>query len=86
MVNIILQDIFYEVNQGALQTAIIYQVCILAIFWLNKTQIIEALKNLTQNKLDWSDKKRLILKLTFAFLLFVIFRAAEFYLGRIAWF
>ena len=86
LVNIILQDIFYGVNQGALQAAILYQVCIFGFFWLNKTQIIKTLQVLTQNKIDWSDKKRLFIKLSFAFFLFVVFRIAEFYLTRMAWF
>jgi hypothetical protein len=42
--NVILQDIFYGVNLGALRAAIVYQVSVLIIFWLNRkliTQIIQ---------------------------------------------
>jgi hypothetical protein len=42
--NVILQDIFYGVNVGALRAAIVYQVSVLIIFWFNRlliTQIIQ---------------------------------------------
>ncbi len=42
--NVILQDVFYGVNEGALRAAILYQVSVFIIFWLNRkllTQIMQ---------------------------------------------
>lgn len=47
LVNIILQDIFYGVNRGALLAAIIYQTLILAILWNHRHRILEAARILT---------------------------------------
>ena len=44
LVNVILQDIFYSVNQGALQAAIIYQAIIFCIIYLRRVEVISTLK------------------------------------------
>ena len=36
LVNVILQDVFYGVNVGALRAAVIYQTLIFVILWFNK--------------------------------------------------
>ena len=45
--NIILQDVIYDVNVGALKAAIVYQSCLIVIFWLNKEKIIHAIQALS---------------------------------------
>ena len=44
LVNVILQDIFYGVNVGALIFAILFQIMILIIFYFHRNKIFEALK------------------------------------------
>ncbi len=44
LVNVILQDIFYGVNAGALIFAILFQIMILIIFYFHRRKISEALK------------------------------------------
>ena len=39
LLNVILQDIFYGVNVGALYAAIVYQISVFIIFWLNRKPI-----------------------------------------------
>ena len=39
LVNVILQNIFYRVNIGALKAAIVYQLLILIILWFNKENL-----------------------------------------------
>ncbi len=46
LVNVILQDIFYGVNVGALIFAILFQIMILTIFYFHRSKISEALKHL----------------------------------------
>ena len=48
LANIIIQDIVFEVNKGALYAAILYQVFIFIILWMNKTKVIAAITLLTQ--------------------------------------
>ncbi|WP_417429061.1 hypothetical protein [Halpernia sp.] len=47
LVNIILQDYFYQVSHGALANAILYQILIFILLWLNKSKLILAFKNLS---------------------------------------
>ncbi|TNE70508.1 hypothetical protein EP331_11970 [bacterium] len=42
--NIIIQDIIYEVNEGALYAAIIYQIMIFGIFIINSERVFKGLK------------------------------------------
>ena len=44
LVNVILQDIFYTVNIGALRAAILYQVFIALILWFNKEKLIQSFR------------------------------------------
>lgn len=79
LVNVILQDIFYNVHRGALAAAIIYQILILIILWLNKDKLLKSLKILLESKKIEQTKLKLFLKLSIAFILFVILRIAEYY-------
>lgn len=44
LMNVILQDIFYGVNVGALNAAIVYQISVLIIFWLNRKPIVSIIR------------------------------------------
>lgn len=80
LVNVILQDIYYGVHYGALKAAILYQLLILIILWLNKDQLIQSIKALMNFNKQEQSKYKLIIKLGIAFLCFVILRIAEYYI------
>ncbi|MFZ4545491.1 MAG: hypothetical protein ACOYOA_15665 [Saprospiraceae bacterium] len=44
LMNVIAQDFFYSVNEGALRAAILYQVMIFAILWMNRFELIAGTK------------------------------------------
>jgi hypothetical protein len=48
LVNVIIQDVVYEVNRGALKAAIIYQAFTFLILWLNRRAVWEALVDLSR--------------------------------------
>lgn len=80
LVNVILQDIFYEVNVGALKAAILYQALIFIILWLNKDKLIKSFKAIMSHKSANQPRKILFLKITISIILFVILRILEFYM------
>ena len=80
LVNVILQDIYFEVHVGALKAAILYQLLILIILWLNKDNVIQSLKNLINFNKSQQSKLKFIIKLVIAFICFVIFRITEYYI------
>ena len=79
LVNVILQDIFYEVNVGALRAAIIYQFLIIAIFWFNKEKLIQSVKILMNSKALDKSKKSFFIKIGLSIIVFVVLRIIEFY-------
>ncbi|QCK16632.1 hypothetical protein [Mangrovivirga cuniculi] len=79
LVNIIIQDIFFEVNRGALKAAILYQMIILYIFWNNRKNIYEAVSKLLLPA-NFKLNKNRIIRFSIVFLFFIIFRVMEFYL------
>jgi hypothetical protein len=79
LINVILQDIFYGVNVGALRAAIIYQVLIFCIFWFNKEKLIKSLKILTQVEVVTASQRQNIIKIAFTIVLFLILRIIEFF-------
>ena len=79
LVNVILQDIFYEVNVGALRAAILYQLLIFLILWFNRQRLIQSLKILICLQSPMVFKKKL-LKIFISIILFVIIRVLEFYI------
>jgi hypothetical protein len=80
LVNVILQDIYFEVHVGALKAAILYQLLILIILWLNKDNVIQSLKNLINFNKSQQSKLKFIIKLVIAFICFVILRITEYYI------
>lgn len=79
LINIILQDYFYGVHLGALKVALLYQSIILLILWLNRDKVIAGVKTLFVQG-DTKISKQLIIKLGFAFLLFIILRIGEYWI------
>lgn len=77
LVNVILQDIFYEVNVGALRAAIIYQLILFIILWMNRDRVIASIQNLILPKPDLSNWQSVIIKLAIAFVIFVVLRYLE---------
>lgn len=80
LVNVILQDIYYGVNQGALRAAIWYQLAIILILWLHREKLIRSLKALLAMDSPGHSRNKLFLKLFIAFVLFVGLRILEYYL------
>ena len=79
LVNVILQDIFYEVNRGALRAAIIYQFLIFVILWFNREKIIQSFKILTSLKDLNEPRNKFFIKILLSVVLFVMMRILEFY-------
>jgi len=76
LLNIIMQDVFYGVNIGALKAAIIYQICLILILYNNRDKIIAGLKSLLKIG-NTSINKHFTIYLM-AFGLFIIFRLIEY--------
>ena len=79
LVNVILQDIFYEVHIGALRAAIIYQILILVILWFNREKLIQSFKILTALKDLNEPRNKVSIKILLSVILFVTIRILEFY-------
>ena len=80
LINVIFQDIYFGVHLGALKAAILYQILILIILWLNKEKLIRVIKILLEsNKIEQPNMK-LFIKLLIAFGVFLILRLLEYYL------
>ncbi len=80
LINVILQDIFYGVHVGALKAAILYQLLIFVILWLNKDKVIAGVKSLLIFDKIQQPKSRYFIKLVVAFCLFFVLRIVEYYL------
>lgn len=80
LINIILQDIYFSVNVGALKAAILYQFLILVILWFNKDKLLQSLKLLISLNTIPQSKKQLALKLILSFALFIILRVLEYFI------
>jgi len=80
LVNVILQDIFYSVNIGALRAAIIYQFFIIIIFWFNKDRVLQCFKILTKTGANNNSRKKYLVILLFSATIFVLLRILEYYI------
>jgi uncharacterized membrane protein YphA (DoxX/SURF4 family) len=79
--NVILQDIFYGVNQGALKAAIIYQVLLLIVFYLKRKTILFTIKfYLQQIKTTTVTFKKRSLLVAIAFVSSIVFKLLESFL------
>ncbi len=80
LVNVIFQDIYFGVHLGALKAAILYQILILIILWLNKEKLIRGIKVLLESNKIVQPKMKFFIKLLIAFGVFLILRILEYYL------
>ena len=80
LVNVIFQDIYFGVHLGALKAAILYQILILIILWLNKEKLIRGIKVLLETSKIEQPKMKLFIKHLIAFGVFLILRILEYYL------
>jgi hypothetical protein len=80
LVNVIFQDIYFGVHLGALKAAILYQLLILIILWLNKEKLIRSIKTLLESNKVEQPKIKLFIKLLIAFGIFVGIRILEYYI------
>lgn len=65
---------------GALKAALLYQILILIILWLNKDKLIKGVKTLLESKKNEQPKMKLLLKLAIAFIIFVGLRIIEYFI------
>jgi len=80
LTNIILQDIFYGVHVGALKAAILYQVLIFIILWMNRLRVIEIFYLFIKPNSSALKNGHYFIKIVIAFLLFLIFRIVEYFI------
>jgi len=80
LINVILQDIFYDVNIGALRAAIFYQVAIVIIFIINKQIVIDVWKKLMQINITQENLKKKLFVIFISILFFVLLRIIEYYI------
>ena len=80
LVNVIIQDIYFEVHLGALKAAILYQLLILTIFWLNRSKVLQALKILLELPKKEDNKVKIAIKLGIAFVISICLRIAEYFI------
>lgn len=80
LVNVILQDVFYEVNFGALKAALIYQLLILVILWLNREKVMRSIRVLLERRKIKQSKTKLFVKLLLAFVIFAGLRVLEYFI------
>lgn len=80
LVNIIFQDIYFGVHLGALKAAILYQILILIILWLNKEKLIRSIKALLELNKNEQPRISRFIKRLIAFGIFVGLRIVEYYI------
>lgn len=76
LINIILQDYFYDVHRGAMANAITYQIIIIAVFFMNKEKLIVMIKSSSIN-LNFQRKKIVLQIFLILVLLFLLMLAQE---------
>jgi uncharacterized membrane protein len=80
LVNVIFQDIFFEVHIGGLKASLLYQFLVLIILWLNRFKLIQSIKMLVDQNKPEQSKIKFFVKLFVAFVLFVLLRITEYYI------
>ena len=79
LINVILQDIYFDIQLGALKAAIIYQLSIVIILWLNKETLIRSINTLLENKRRKQSKMKRFVKILIAAGIFIGLRILEYY-------
>lgn len=80
LVNIIIQDVVFEVNTGALRAAILYQLIIFLILWINRRRLFLSLKILLRRRKDLQSQTKWVWRFLATALLFLVFRILEYYI------
>jgi hypothetical protein len=81
LLNVILQDVFYGVNQGALKAAIIYQLLIVVIFYCRRKLLLATLTfYLQQIKTTTITFKKQALLVVIGFVAAILFKLTESFL------
>lgn len=80
IVNVILQDIIYNVNEGALIAAIIYQILIICILIINKNRVLLILKAFTETNTVQQKKtfKSKVLTTFYVGIVFILIKGIEY--------
>lgn len=78
LLNVISQDIFYGVNEGALKAAIIYQVMIFVILWINRSEVIRGIRALILKNKSTEDRKRNVLLILISVIVAMLLKFIEF--------
>lgn len=73
LINVILQDYFYEVHIGALISAIFYQLLICVVLFLNRKTLIDGIKSLAVQKPLIFEGNKLLFVLLVIILLIIIY-------------
>ncbi|WP_326982912.1 hypothetical protein VUJ46_22635 [Chryseobacterium sp. MYb264] len=76
LINVILQDYFYGVHRGAMANAIIYQIIVLIVLFMNKEKLINMIK-LSKLDFNFSNKKIILKILLIIVILFALMIAQE---------
>ena len=80
LLNVIFQDIYFGVHLGALKAAILYQLLILIILFLNKEILITSMKTLLTSDKTEQTKTKFLIKILIAFGIFVGLRVLEYFI------
>jgi hypothetical protein len=75
LINIIIQGVLFDVP--AVRSAMFYQLLILVVLWLNKTELITAYKSILIRKQKLNKKKNLIITSVLSLLMAVALKAIE---------
>lgn len=82
LTNIILQDIFYEVNVGALRAALLYQGLTLVVLWYRRATLISGVRTLVQRTGETLPRRRQLVVLLLAATVAVVIKYMEIKLTR----
>lgn len=80
LVNVILQDIYFGVNFGALKAAILYQLLILIILWLNKRKLIQSIKTLLLSQKTEQTNTKKFVKILIALVISIGLKILEYFI------
>ena len=80
LVNVIFQDIYFNVHYGALRAAFLYQALIIIVLWLNREALFKSIKTLLNFKNIQQTKMKMIIKIFIAILIFAALRILEYYM------
>ncbi len=80
LVNVIIQDIYFEVHLGALKAAILYQLLIFIILLFNKEKLISSIKTLLKSDKIEQTKTKFFIKTAIALGIFISLRILEYFI------